>query len=435
MQDMTVRLLKGGVWAFWGKVFGAFSGLAISALLSRLLSPDELGAYFLTFSLVSVAAVVAQLGLTQITVRYVAEAVGNGDLAKAKHSIVLILRIVAISAVIIACLMTFFVGDLIAVRFFHSDFMAKYIGLVSVWIVIVALQQIIAEAHRGIYNIRLAILSGGLLTSFISMILFYVLWLVQEKGGFSQILLLTIGSGLASVLMSSALLWKRFHGVASLKCDDGAMRVLRISWPLWITNLTLLALSQTGLWIMGGYRPPEEVAVYGAVTRVVALVAMPLLVVNAVVPPIISEMNVKRKLSDLEQSLRYAATLAFIPAIFMFIVFVFWGDEFLSWFFGGFYKSGGAMLVLLAAGQLMNVWAGSCGQVLMLTGHQVAMMLITMLCGILILSGSWWLVQGYGGIGVAAASSGGLILQNVLMLICAKKYTGLWTNAKLHSLK
>src|SRR3712207_7383116 len=47
MQLLKRRLLRGGGWAFGGKMLIAFTGLASSALLARLLTPEGLGTYFL----------------------------------------------------------------------------------------------------------------------------------------------------------------------------------------------------------------------------------------------------------------------------------------------------------------------------------------------------------------------------------------------------
>jgi len=103
-RSIKEKLLKGGAWAFAGKVVTALSGLAISALLARLLTPEEMGAYFLTFSLVSVAAIVAQLGLTQTVVRLVAESMGTDRPGRARQSVILALRLAGFSGLTIEAL-------------------------------------------------------------------------------------------------------------------------------------------------------------------------------------------------------------------------------------------------------------------------------------------------------------------------------------------
>ncbi len=60
---MRRRLLSGGVWAFAGKIFTALAQLAATALLARLLSPRDMGAYFLAYSLVTVGSMIGFGGL------------------------------------------------------------------------------------------------------------------------------------------------------------------------------------------------------------------------------------------------------------------------------------------------------------------------------------------------------------------------------------
>jgi len=73
------RLLAGGVWVVTGKVITAVSRLAATALLARLLTQEEMGAFGLAFSFVIVGAMAGQLGLQQAVVRLVAES--NADRA------------------------------------------------------------------------------------------------------------------------------------------------------------------------------------------------------------------------------------------------------------------------------------------------------------------------------------------------------------------
>jgi O-antigen/teichoic acid export membrane protein len=47
------RLISGGIWAVGGKVFVLPLGLLISALLTRVLSPDDMGAYIFAQSIVA----------------------------------------------------------------------------------------------------------------------------------------------------------------------------------------------------------------------------------------------------------------------------------------------------------------------------------------------------------------------------------------------
>jgi O-antigen/teichoic acid export membrane protein len=75
-SGLRSRLLSGGVWVVAGKILGGPVVVVTNMLLARVLSPAELGAYFLAFSLVTVCATVAPLGANRAVVRFVAEAIG-----------------------------------------------------------------------------------------------------------------------------------------------------------------------------------------------------------------------------------------------------------------------------------------------------------------------------------------------------------------------
>lgn len=427
-QSIKQKLLRGGAWAFAGKVAAALTGLAVNALLARLLTPEEMGAYFLTFSLVSVAAIAAQLGLTQTIVRLVAESMGTDQPGRARQSIILVIRLTAVGAFVVAAILAFGGGQWVAERVFHSALMAQAMGLVAVWVVALTFQNVLAEVFRGFHDIRLASLFSGLSTAILAMLMFAGLWLAQGHADLDQVVLLMVIAGLSSVALSTLLLGKKLTALPKSEALIPLQEVFSIAWPLWLTNLTLFVLSQADLWILGMFRAQDEVAIYGAAARLLTLVAMSLMVVNAVVQPMIVEMHSQNNKEKLERVLRTTATIAGIPAFIVLVLFVAWGNNILALVFGDFYKSGGGILFILSLGQLANVWAGSCGLTLMLTGHQMTMLAITIVSGFITVAGALLLVGPYGAIGVASSAAFGMILQNVLMLVGVKRKVGIWTH-------
>jgi O-antigen/teichoic acid export membrane protein len=98
-------------------------------------------------------------------------------------------------------------------------------------------------------------------------------------------------------------------------------------------------------------------------------------------------------------------------------------------FYGDFYRQAAPILLVLSLGQVVNVWAGSCGMALMMTGHQTWVLRILMLKGFFLVIASLLVVQDHGAMGVAVVSAIGLVLQNALMLVAAKRKIGVWTQA------
>jgi len=433
------RILKGGSWAFAGKIVTALTGLSINALLTRLLSPEDMGTYFLLLSLTSFFATLAQLGLTSTILKLVAESIGTNQESKARLAIRLTVRLFGTALLITIYLLAYGGGAWLAEHLLHSEVLAQLAGLSAVWMTIMASQQLIAEIYRGFHDIKLATLFGGLTTSFLAMLLFLILWFYHQQSDLYEVLFLTLIAGASSVIISSLILWHKITKLTLPKGDElNISDITSIASPLWITRLMLFVLFQVDIWMMGIFCSSEQIAAYGAATRLIALVAMPFMIINAVVPPIIAEMYAKGKLHELEEKLRIIATLSSIPSILSVIIIGFYSESILALFFGEFYRSGGNILIILGIGQMVNMLFGSCGEVLIFSGHQKLIMQITIFCGLLTVGMTWWLAQLYQGIGVSAAMTLGLVFQNILMLVITKIKTNIWTHAfilKKHHLK
>ena len=94
----------------------------------------------------------------------------------------------------------------------------------------------------------------------------------------------------------------------------GAKEVLDDAIPFLAIALTALVLLSADVFILARLGSPEEVALYGMVSRLVTLVVMPLLVVNLVMPPIVAEMYAQGRTGRLERTLRTFSTLAGVPS-------------------------------------------------------------------------------------------------------------------------
>jgi len=435
-QSLKDKLIKGGAWAFGGKLVTALSALAVNALLARMLDPAEMGAYFLVFSVVSVMAMLGQLGLAQVALRFVAESMGVGNPSAARRVVLQTMRMVMLGLVVLAGLLLYKGSVWVAMGLFGSEPMAQVMGLIAAWVFVFGLQQWVAEVFRGFHDIRMATVFGGLLAGLLSAIAFFGLWQLQGHSDLQQAVLLSVLAGVVSVAISSLVLWRRLSSMESSPGSESgnALSLLGIGWPLLVSNLTFFVITQVDLWVMGMFRPADEVAVYGAAVKTVSLVLMPLLIANAVVPPLISEMFARDELSRLESALRKVATLAGLPALLSLVVFLFFGDQVLVLLFGEFYKAGGVVLIILSLGQMVNVWAGSCGLAMALTGHQLYLMAISLFCGVITVSMACLLVEDYGGVGVAIATATGVGLQNVMMLLMTKRVLGIWTHVSWRSL-
>jgi O-antigen/teichoic acid export membrane protein len=424
------RLLSGSAWATGGRGIVAFTALATNALLARLLSPQELGVYFLAFSVVGIGALLGSLGMEQAVVRFVAESIGLDQFNRARLMLGKTLAFGVLGALGVGAAYLFF-GHVVAEELFHSQALVATTGLVAVWIVLMTLQGLLGGAFRSFHDIRLSTVFNGLTTGVLITVLLGVMWLLGDQVSITTALLLAVGAVSANVMFGGWMLYRKVEHLPRRGGEDrvlGAGGIMSVALPLAMTNLTVFVLTQGDLWILGAFRPPEEVALYGAAARAVVLVAMPLMVVNGVLPPLIAEMYAQGRRQQLERTLRATAAVAGIPAFLVLATFIVFGKPILGLVFGDYFREGAAILALLSLAQLVNVWSGAGTLTLSYTGHQATLMTLSVVGGAVTIMAGLAVVGPYGATGVAAAMAAGIATYNVAVWIMAKRKTGLWTH-------
>ena len=445
------RLLSGSTWALGGKIGAATIGIVTTGVLTRLLTKQEVAVYLLAFSIISLGAVIGSLGLPKTVLRFVAESITLGQPGRARRAIYTALGLGVLGALCISLAYFFIVGDLVSRYLFHSSALVAVIGLTAGWMAISTMQEIMAETFRGFHDIRMATLFGGLATGGKSaglimrvMLLACLVLLLATVGhtDLRTVMLASVGAGAASSLLAALFLHNK---ISSLGTQGMENRIsvgdeLRDAFPILIISLTsFILLSAADLWILNYFGSKDEVAVYGVAARLVTFIAMPLLLTNLVLPPIIAEMYAQDRTAELEGTLRSFSTLSGVPSLLVLILFMLLGGPILGLVYGAklfppgslAIHQGAIVLVLLSAGKLAAVWAGSCGAVLQFTGHQRSMLRVNLLTSPLFIIGALLVVRDYGPIGIASMTAAITVLQNAALVLVAKRKTGMWTHVGL----
>lgn len=430
LTELAWRLVSGGAWAFSGKLITAGSGAAISILLARLLPPSAVGAYFLGLSVVTATSILARAGLEKTVLQLVAESLARGEEARARAAVRQIYLIAAMTVAIVALGLWAGGARWIATELFDSGTLATIAKLLPPWMVFLTFEMLLAETFRGFDDIPKASIFGGALSRAACVVVFSALLVFHGASNLGSIVLLTLGCYVLSLILGGYGLRRRVTGLrAGVSHFVPASFVLRSTWPLLVTNLTVFAMGQAGVWILGAFRPDEEVALFGVCVRLVMLVGVSLTIAAAVLPPVIGQLYVQEEKKKLERVMRTAASVAAVPSVIILTAFIVAGRPILELAFGAFYAAGAGALALLSLGQIVNVWVGSCGYALIMTGHQRDLMISTILAGTVTVAGGLAVVQHWGVAGVATATAAGTIVNQILMLSLARIRCGIWTHA------
>lgn len=425
-----MRMFKGIAWATSAKFLGMGAALAVNALLARMLSTEAMGSYFLFVSVVSFAALLARMGIQQTVVRLVAESVADGLPGRARKALGYVYRIVAVGSVVVGCAVYFGGGHWVSVTLFHDPRMAALSGLMALWIVIFAFTTPVAETFRGLHDFRTTTYLQLVLPPVLLAIPLGLLRFLHAPVDLELAVRLSVGAALVSLALGTAMLARRMRRVRG----EGGIRfgeVLRISGPIFVMNMANFALANFSLWVAGMMLAASDVALFGAAIKLMYLVAIPLGLVGAVVQPFIAQLYGSGEKARLQRLLRGGATLAGLPAVCVLLVFVLFGKFVLGTMYGAPYAAASLCLVILALGELVNVWTGSCGHLLVITGHQRQAMQQALVWGAITAVGSFVGAYLGGMVGLAIAVSVGISMTNLTKLWLARKYTGLSSHAVL----
>lgn len=411
-RTLRQRLVSGGVWTLGGRAVAALSGFAVNAMLVRVMAPADVGAYFLVLSIVSAGVMVAQLGMPSVVVRLIAEALGQGFEARARGVVKAALTIVACGGIGVGLATALFI-HLAGEPLFGSIPMAQAAWLAGLWVLTVSLMTLVGEIFRGFHDYGAAAIFAPAGNNVLVAIIVAGVFLPASFVGLSFALSASVLASACIALAGLARLrWRTARLPAPLRVPP--RELLGVGLPLLISSLAILLATQADVWIVGSFLGPDDVAVYGAAVRLVQLVMMPMLVMNAVVAPLVSELQGQADRARLERLVRGCAALTGIPAALLLVLLFVAAAPILGLAYGEFYRAGATALVLVSAGQLVNILAGPAAVVLMMTGSQRALMAISVVSAAVVVGGSCASVGTFGTNGVAGAAGLGTALHGVL---------------------
>lgn len=414
-------LATGLVWSGGGLAVAVAMAFAVNALAARLLTVEGLAAFLLLVSIGQSFGSAAELGLPPLVVRALSEDPEQEGPRFLGHAWVLVavavLAITALGAV---------AGRPVAAWATEQPAVVELAPWVGALIAVRALERLAGDSYRGLRDIPRAVVYGNVAWQLAGAVLLGVLLLL----GLRQLPHLAVGgyaaAGLAGALLAAFGLRRTWPRRPWTALGGAAGPMLRESWPLIGHRSMFLVLQQAPLWVVGALLAAAPTADYGLAQRVVTVIGFPLLMVNQVVPPLINRGAVHHP-QRLERTLRTTATLAAIPAAAVLLSLVVFGVPIISIAFGQTYVGAATPLAILSIGQLTNVLAGSCGPVLTQTGHQRVLWRITVSVTIGTVAAAALAARPFGVVGVATASTLGLVVQNLAMVWAAHRLVGIRT--------
>ncbi|KPM75467.1 hypothetical protein AOG26_16905 [Pseudoalteromonas sp. UCD-33C] len=175
--------------------------------------------------------------------------------------------------------------------------------------------------------------------------------------------------------------------------------------------------------VVGFYLLAESVAFFSVAQRIAMLTTFILMAVNLVVAPKFSAFHAKGDDVGIRKTALFSIRLLVLSALPI-VLFMLLFPEFLMGLFGDEFKQGAVILQILVLGQAVNVVTGSVGFLLMMSGHERDMRLVTLISGFGVLISVPIFTKLFGAVGAAVATAFFISLQNLLAVYFVKKRLG-----------
>ena len=422
-------LVRGLGWSAIAYPLGAALLFASSVLAARMLTKADFGTYSLAVSIFSTVALIAQLGLPHSLLRRASAALMRGDDHEARHEILSAFALSAVAAVVCAAVIASPVGHELLSLAFPEAGVAAIAGLIGLKAGLRVLENVVPEGIRAFRDYLRVAVFDGLLTNALLCLAFVITIASTTDVSVSDAMWLSVLVSVVALIPAFITVWWK------LRHTRGAGFVVRNPFEasMWASTIGRAVLAQLDLLVVGALATAGEVALYAAPFRLALLVGFPLIAVNQVVTPLIAGWYAKGEIARLEHTLRSTAGLAFIGAAVFGLLCVFAGGDLLALLFGESYRDAATVLAILAVGQVIQTWAGSCGFALMMTGHQrpyawllAASTVITV--GLDVAFYELWGIEG-----VAISTTAMLALQNLVQVVYLKRVAGFTSTVDLRA--
>ncbi len=396
----------------------------LNLVLANLLGAAQYGIYTYALSWLGLLGVIAIFGLDRLTLRETAILYSRADWPRLRTLVRFALGLSLILSLATGCLL-FGGREAIERLGERPPWSAGVWLLLAVLTPLLALSSIQETILRGLHRLLLSQLPRFLLQP-LAMLAALGAWFLLTGGLTAEQALGAYALGLAAALLAGGgAIWQIFRKNGRPAAAAGQYRSwLTGGWHLFIIAAIGMLNGQIDVYLLGFLADVEMVGIYAAALRGAALISLGLSLAVVTISPAFAGHYAAGKTAALEQAVRQATRLGLLTGLPVAAAMIIGGRWFLG-LFGPAFVTGHVALILLTAGQLVNITCGPVAALLTMTGHERDVVIglgASLLTGLLM---GLALIPVWGINGAAAASAGGLAAWNLILLAFGRRRLGL----------
>lgn len=391
-------------------------------LFARWMGSFEFGVYAYVWTWVLLIGGVIDLGLASSSQRFIPEYLGRKqfDLLRGflSGSRWLVLAL-ATAWALAASLVVWLAGD----RLHAYEVMPLYLACIS--LPIFTLGRVQDGMARSFDWINLALMPPYVIRSVLLIAVMGAAWAAGLPTDASTAMIAAMVTTWATVCGQTLVMNRRLR----TKVEPGPKSYqvktwLAVSIPIFMVEGFYMLLTYADVIVLQQFRPPDEVGVYYAAAKTLALVAFVYFSVSAAVAHKFSEYHIAGDKARLSAFLADSIKWTFWPSLAATILILALGKPFL-WLFGPQFLDGYYLMFILAIGPLARATVGPVERLLNMVGEQRACAKVYAVAFATNIILCVTLIPLFGVAGAAVALSSAMIVESVMLFWVTKARLGL----------
>ncbi len=350
-----------------GLVVAMLATFGAQILITRILGASSFGIVTLATQGAFVAAAATRFGMDMASVRRVAIHMGRGERDRVRGVVRRAAAICLVVSAAAAALAFVFSGALGRAFTTVPDAGTTAFQAAALALPFAALVQVYLGGTRGLKIMRHTLYVFWMGQPLAWILLILLGWLVARSVG---VTVLAYSGSWALATLAAAWFWHReTRGFGSVPPAPGEVgSLLRYGAPRAPAALFSQVLFWADLFVLARFASSEEVGVYSAAVRAAQLLLLFIIAVNYMFSPFVADLHARgerERLDDLFKKLTRWTMAVTLPVLIVLAAVP--GPVLLL--FGGDFAEGRTALLILLAGQIVNVGTGSVGFILIMVGR------------------------------------------------------------------
>jgi O-antigen/teichoic acid export membrane protein len=409
------------VFAFLVRVVSAAIALISQVILARVMGMFEYGIFVLVWTAMVIAGNITCFGFQVSVIRFVPQYREQGDFERLRGVIYSSRMIVFMISTVLA------VAGLALIRVFAEHIPVYYIApflLGTVLLPMIAMGDYLAGLSRSQGWAMLSLLPVYIVRPVL--ILVFVLgaiWAGYAPTAINALIASIIACYVAtlSALVQALRFTPSEHKIGPRKLEIKTW--VAVSLPIFLVEGFYFTMTNADVLMVGAYMQPEQVAIYFAAVKILALVHFVNFAVRAGAAQRFSTLLHSADKTHLSLFARQTVQWMFWPSLMMAILMVALGEDLLR-LFGGDFVDGHKLMAILAFGIVVRAAVGPCESVLTMTGQERICAVAYGVALAVNLTLNVILIPVYGLIGAAIATALAMFVEAIMLSTIVKRRVG-----------